>query len=329
MGDTEVPSLAGSYRPWFTVGAAVSEETVRTHRAVLEEHFQSVTCENQMKWGPVHPAEGEWNFAPADAIVDFATAHGMKVRGHTLVWHNQVAEWTFRDGDGEADAGLVRERLEGHIATIMGRYRGRVYAWDVVNEAVPDQDDAGLLRPSPWLRALGPDYLAVAFRLAHQAAPDAELYYNDYNEWHPGKRGRIVRLVQELLDAGAPVHGVGLQGHWDLETPTLDELRETLAAYAALGVRLQVTELDVSLYRDRGEARLMDDERRRRLDRQAERFDQIFRVFKEYAAHLDGVTFWGVADDRTWKSNFPVRGRQDWPLAFDEDHRPKHVFWGS
>lgn len=326
-----VLSLRQAYAPHFRVGAAVNAATVHTHAHLLEGHFSSITPENEMKWERIHPAEDTYSFSAADQIVLFARDHGMFVRGHTLVWHNQTPGWVFRDALGQsAPAKLVEGRLEAHIAAVVGHYRGDVGCWDVVNEAVIDQGD-GWLRPSPWRQALGDDYIEKAFRVAHQADPDALLFYNDYNETKPFKRDRILRLLEHLLDRGVPIHGVGLQMHVSLDDPPIEEMEEAIERYQALGLRLHVTELDVSVYpwvhepdRPQAPARPYDDELAERL---AVRYEALFALFLRHRDAIDNVTLWGVADDSTWRDDFPVKGRKDWPLLFDIHHRPKDPLW--
>ncbi|MCY0874732.1 MAG: endo-1,4-beta-xylanase [Firmicutes bacterium] len=324
-----VPSLCQVYQDHFLIGAAVNARTILTHESLLTQHFSSITAENEMKFEELHPALDRYDFQRADALVNFAEQHGMKVRGHTLVWHNQTPSFVFSHSDGTA---RTREQvlaiLREHMTTVMGRYKGRVYAWDVVNEAVSDADDREL-RDTPWLRQVGEDYLSLAFEMAHEIDPNAQLFYNDYNETHPGKRERIYRMVKSLLSRGVPIHGIGLQGHYRLGQPPRDEIRDAIERYASLGVKLQVTELDVSTYawNDQSREVQVQVQDARSQERQAQRYEELFSLFRAYKDVLTGVTLWGIADDATWLDNFPVRGRKDWPLLFTEDHVPKPAFW--
>jgi endo-1,4-beta-xylanase len=313
------PRLAAIYAPHFRIGAAVSARTLRTHAPLLAEHFNSVTAENEMKWASVEPEPGRFAFEAGDALAAFAAAHAMGVRGHTLVWHNQTPAWAF-----EGTRASVLARMRAHVAAVAGHYRGRIYAWDVVNEAVAD-GGPGPLRQSRWLEAAGEDFIAEAFREAHRADPDAALFYNDYNAVLPGKRDRIFALVRDLRAARVPVHGIGVQGHWRLETPPAEDIRAAFDLFASLGVRLQVTELDVSLHRDASPAG-MPEPGPELLERQARRYAELFAIFRSHSPVLEAVTFWGIADDATWLDQFPVRGRKDWPLLFDTSHRPKPAF---
>lgn len=319
-------SLAEAFKDDFLIGAAVNSRTIASQRDLLLQHYNSLTAENEMKFERLHPAEGTYTFEAADEIAAFARENGKKLRGHTLVWHNQTPDWVFEDGHGgSANRETVLARMKAHIDTVVSRYKGTIYCWDVVNEAVTD-DGEEWLRPSKWLHTVGEDFIAQAFRFAHEADPDAQLYYNDYNECNPGKREKIYRLVKSLQEQGAPIHGIGLQGHWSLFDPSLDEIRAAIERYASLGVKLQITEMDVSMF-------AFDDRRTdlsaptdEMLRLQEQRYGQFFRLFRDYKDVLTGVTFWGAADDYTWLDYFPVRGRKNWPLLFDTNQQPKGAF---
>lgn len=328
--EEEIPSLWQAYADYFPIGAAVRYSSLTRHKDLLEKHFNSITAENEMKFSTLQPDEGIFAFFRADAIVEFAKKNNMLVRGHTLVWHRQYPSWLFRDGAGKASGELVLQRLETHINTVLSRYKGDVYCWDVVNEAVSDSMSEYLRRDSPWYQAVGEDYIAVAFHMAHKADPDAKLFYNDYGATRADKMEKICVLLEDLLAAGVPVHGMGMQGHWDIFGPSVSQIETAIRRYAALGLEVQITELDISLYHwnDKRKAITDPEELAGRLARQAKKYEEIFRVFREYRDVITGVTFWGVADDLTWKDQEPVRGRKDFPLLFDaEGHRPKEAFW--
>jgi endo-1,4-beta-xylanase len=324
--ENAMPPLREIFKDYFPIGVCVNPLTLRTHRKLILEHFSSLTAEDEMKFDRLQPEEGRFNFAEADAIVAFARENGFRVRGHTLVWHNQTPEWVFLDKEGQpAPKELVLERMEEHITTVVSRYKGEIKVWDVVNEAVSDRD--GFLRvKSPWYQRTGEEFIARAFTWAHRVHPEAKLFYNDYNAAVPEKRDRIVKFLKNLLEQGVPVHGMGIQGHWTIYDPSLDEIEAAIEAYAALGLEVEITELDVSLYHwsDTGNFRVPPPEL---LEKQAERYREIFDLFRRYRGIITGVTVWGPADDRTWKDNFPVQGRKDWPLLFDENHRLKPVLF--
>lgn len=322
----KVTPLGGLYSEFFLIGVAVQPRTLVSHRDILTRHFTSLTAENHMKLHTIRPTSTVVDYSGADTIVAFAQENEMKLRGHTLIWHEAAPTWLFIDEGGQAAADVVRERLHTHITETVSRYRGVVYAWDVVNEGI--SDSPGLLRDTVWLQKLGPDYIADAFRWAHAADPDALLFYNDYNAIEPGKRDRIARLVRELQADGVPIHGVGIQGHWSLMWPPVSMIRDAIETYAALGVTVEITELDISVYewddRTTRYAGGLPEELERR---QAARYREIFEVFREYADVVTNVTFWGAADDVSWLNNFPVRGRPNYPLLFDREHREKKAFF--
>lgn len=322
----KIPSLAQVYGDYFAIGAAVNRRTIDTHSELLKTHFNSVTAENEMKFESVHRSRDHYDFSSADAIVDFAVANKMMVRGHTLVWHNQTPRWVFEDKDGHPLATTEVEQIQqDHMQTVMGRYKDIVYAWDVVNEAISDSGDE-YLRQSPWLRILGDEFIAGAFRRAHAIAPDAKLFYNDYNETNPTKRDKIYRLVKQLLDDGVPIHGIGMQGHWGLGGPSVAEIREAIELYSSLGVELQVTEMDISVFEFDDRRTDLKEPTAEMMEKLAQRYEEIFSLFREFKSSITGVTLWGIADDSTWKDGFPVRGRKDWPLLFDVNHEPKEAF---
>lgn len=323
----KVPSLQKVYQNHFNIGAAVNIQTIEIQKSLLAKHFNSITAENEMKFESLQPEEGRFTFEKADKLAAFAKENGMKMRGHTLVWHNQTPLWVFQDEKGDyVSRDLLLHRMKEHITTVVQRYRGQVYCWDVVNEAVVDEGTE-LLRKSPWLDIIGEDFIEKAFQFAHEADPEALLFYNDYNECNPLKRGKIYKLVQSLIDKGVPIHGVGLQAHWNINNPGIDDIRSAIETYASLGLKLQFTEMDVSVFS-------FDDRRMdlvkptsEMLDLQAERYQQFFQLFKEYKDEITAVTFWGAADDYTWLDDFPVKGRKNWPFLFDENHQPKEAFW--
>jgi endo-1,4-beta-xylanase len=343
----EPPSLAQKYASLFPIGAAVDPTSRETHAPLLEQHFNSVTAENEMKFESVEPLEGVFDYAEADRLVAFAQAHGMKVRGHTLVWHRQTPQWVFQAaGGGPASRELLLSRLKSHIDHVVGHFKGRVYAWDVVNEAILDdgkyrtEHEAEADQRSRWHGILGVDYIAQAFEYAHAADPAAKLFYNDYRNYIPAKRQAIYEMLKELLARGVPIHGVGLQCHLSIEPSTdpthhgfhqtLPEMEATIELYASLGLDVQVTELDVSVYvpsmKYTPETFYTTETFTDALQRkQAERYAAFFELFRRHAKVITGVTFWGVADDNTWLSEFSS-GRKDFPLLFDVKHEPKHAF---
>lgn len=332
-GDDSTMGLKDYYRNYFPVGVAVSPRALKTDESKLVlKHFNSFTPENAMKMGPVHPEKNEYYWKDADSIIAFANRNNMRVRGHTLCWHNQTPGWLFKDGDRTVSKEVLLQRLKDHITTVVNRYKRKIYAWDVVNEAISDKWDE-YLRPSEWLTICGEEYIAKAFEYAHAADPDALLFYNDYNEISPVKREKIYKLVKGLKDAGVPIHGVGLQAHWAINEPSAEQLDSTLKRFADLGVKIQITELDISVYPKEHDAR----ERKaadantafttEREQQQLEKYKMAFELFRKYKKYISGVTFWNISDRHSWLDDFPVKGRKDYPLLFNTIGQAKRAYW--
>jgi len=324
------------------IGAAVnraqSDGKDAAALAIVQRQFNSISPENLLKWEAVHPDPDRYDFEPADRYVEFGRGHGMFVVGHVLLWHQQTPAWVFA-GEGGTKAGrdTLLARLQTHIATVVGRYRGRIGGWDVVNEAL---EEDGTLRRTPWLEAIGEDYIAKAFEFAHAADPGAELYYNDFNLWKPEKRDAAVRLVQGLKAKGLRVDGIGEQGHWGIEEPPLDAIDAVLAAIRTSGTRPLITELDIDvLPRDpdmwgadlskkvqlRAKTNLYPDGLPPAMqERLARRYADLFTLFLKH--DVGRVTFWGVTDATTWLHNFPIPGRVNYPLLWDREGREKPAF---
>ncbi len=321
----QLPSLCKQYQEFFLIGAAVSPQVLKSADSTLViDQYNSLVCENQMKPMWIQPQENVFMFKNADYVVAFAKRHNMKLRGHTLVWHNQTPGWFFKDGDKPASKELLAERMHKHIQTLVSRYKDDVYCWDVVNEAVSEEKDEYLRTSSPWYKIMGEDFIELAFRYAHEANPKAKLFYNDYNAWQPEKRDKIIRLVKSLKDKGVQVDGIGMQGHWKIGSPTKEQIETAIDMFSALGVTVQITELDVSVYQsDKDKEVKMTPELEQQ---QADYYQMCFDVFREKKDKVSSVTFWGAADNHTWLDNFPVRGRKNYPLLFDTKLQPKKAF---
>jgi endo-1,4-beta-xylanase len=319
-------SLCKTYANFFPIGAAVCPTIIKTHEDILKKHFNSLTPENHMKPALIHPEEKKWNFEDADKIVDFAVANKMKVRGHTLVWHNQVPDWFFVDSKGnEASRDLLLARMKDHISTLMQRYKNQIYCWDVVNESVEDKGPEAY-RQTKWYKIIGPDFVEQAFGFARQADPDAKLFYNDYNCTSIEKSKKIYNLAKRLKDNGKLIDGVGMQGHWNIYEPSFDRIMDTIDLYSSLGLKIQITELDMSMFLFNDTSKELKHPTDEMVWLQQERFEGIFKIFRDYRDIITGVTFWGVADDYTWLDEFPIKGRKDWPLLFDSEHKNKKAF---
>ena len=273
-------SLFETYKNYFPIGAAVSQQTINSHKELLVKHFNSITAENDMKFSETHPQDGVYTFEKADNLAEFAKENNMLMRGHTLVWHAQTPDWVFAEGSKPVSKEVLLNRMYEHIQKVAGRYREKVYCWDVVNEAVEDAS-GGYLRKSIWKETIGDEYLAKAFEYAHEADPSAKLFYNDYNECDEEKSEKIVKLVKSLKDS-APIHGLGLQGHWNIKTPSMDTIKRTLDKYAKLGLELQITEMDISLYEHEDKSVHNDNELKAALEKQSEVYGSVFEIFRQY-----------------------------------------------
>jgi endo-1,4-beta-xylanase len=340
----DAPALKEAFAEHFRIGAALSTpQAMGEEPAALElaaRHFNTITPENLLKWAEVHPQPDQYNFDPADKFVAFGQQHGMFIVGHTLVWHNQTPAWVYQNESGQPlSRDALIERMRDHIHTVVGRYKGKIGGWDVVNEAF---EDDGSLRHSPWQKIIGDDYLELAFRFAHEADPEAELYYNDYNEWHPGKRKAVNRLIRSFKAKDIRIDGIGLQGHWGLDYPSLPEIEAMLNDYGRLGVKLMITELDMNILPRPGAQTAAEvsataqggdaldpyvaglpDEMSQKL---ADRYAAVFAIFVKHRDKIDRVTMWGVHDGQSWLNYWPIRGRTAYPLLFDRQLQPKLAF---
>jgi endo-1,4-beta-xylanase len=327
----DLPPLHEQFTDAFGLGAAMEPfQTSGPHAELALRHFNSITAENSMKFGPLHPAENTFNFTGADTLANFARTNGLRMRGHALLWHQQNPAWLFQDFNGQplqpgndAHRTLLIQRLENHIQTVVTRYADIVDSWDVVNEVI-DPNAPGGLRETPWLEIVGPEYIDMAFEFARAADPDAKLYINDFSTTDPAKRTALRNVVQGLLDRGVPVDGVGHQMHINVLNPPLANIRATLEVFGAMGLDNQVTEMDVSGYTNSTSTAPLSEGT---LVLQGYRYRDVFRVYRELKDIISSVTMWGLADDTTWLKNFPV-ARPDKPLFFDEELQAKYAYWG-
>jgi endo-1,4-beta-xylanase len=326
--------LRDYYTDYFSMGVAISPRALSTDEAgLIKREFNSITAENVMKMGPIHPKENEFFWDHADSLVHFAVRNKMKMRGHTLCWHNQTPSWLFVNAKGDTvSKEVLLARLKDHITAVVSRYKGKIYAWDVVNEVISDKPDE-FYRNSAWYKICGEEFIAKAFQYAHAADPEALLIYNDYNEINPVKREKIFKLVKDLKESGVPIHGLGLQGHWAVSEPTAGQLDSTLTRYSQLGVELHITELDVSVYpkehgrRDRKPEDYNTDFTAEKEQTQIEAYKMFFEMFRKHKTAITSITFWNISDRHSWLDNFPVRGRKDYPLLFDRNLNPKKAYW--
>lgn len=347
-GDT-VPALKNLFRDDFLMGTALNaahfsadDNVIKkssAEREIINKHFDSITPENSLKWGSVHPKPDVYTFDEADRYVAFGQQRSMSIIGHTLVWHSQAPEWIFQDPDG---ALLTRDallaRMKDHIQTVVGRYRGKIHGWDVVNEAIADD---GSLRDSLWLKIIGEDYIVKAFQFAQEADPSAELYYNDYGLEEARKREGALKLLKKLQAAGVKITGVGLQGHYGIHYPQMSEIETTIRSYAELNLKVMITELDVNVLPTPGNGgadisthykpdaqwdpyvKGLPMEKEQQL---VQRYTELFALFLKYRNDISRVTFWGVSDSGSWLNDFPIRGRTNYPLLFDRNGQIKPAF---
>lgn len=325
--------LKDFYKNYFSIGVAVGQQNlIGDETTLIKTQFNSITAENAMKMVSLQPKEGMFYWKYADSIVNFAVKNNIKIRGHNLCWHEQAPSWMFVGKDGkEVSKEILLQRLKTHITTVVSRYKGKIYAWDVVNEAI-DDDPKNLLRNSKWYKICGEDFIYKAFEYAHEADPTAKLYYNDYNTEQPEKRERVYKLVKSLKEKGVPIDGVGLQAHWSIYEPTEQLLRAAIQRYSSLGLKIQFTELDMSIYlweksrRDKkpGEAETYTKDVE---DKQTAQYKMVFKVFREFKDVITNVTFWNISDRHTWLDEFPVKGRKNYPLLFDSNLKPKKAYW--
>lgn len=341
--------LKDAYKNKFLIGAAVNDAIVSGNdaasQAIVVKHFNSITLENSMKAALINPRPGVFNFGPADAFVAFGEANKMFIVGHTLVWHNQVPAWFFTNEKGQPNTKAEQiERLRSHIEKVAGRYAGRVHAWDVVNEVI---DNDGSYRPTIWVNAFGNGDTLVkyAFKFASLYAPNTELYYNDFNAWRPTKRDGIVRMVKMLQKEGIRIDGVGIQGHWGLNFPKTAYIESAIDAYAATGVKVMITELDVDVlpltkegqiigqgmsdkqfqleefktFLDPYQGGLPDDVQKALTNR----YKSLFEIFYRKRDKIARVTCWGIHDGMSWKNDYPIPNRTNYPLLWDRNKQPK------
>lgn len=334
------PSLKDAYQNDFRIGVALGgtlpDDYTEAELAVVKSQFNAVTPENCMKPDALHPQEDQWYFAQADALVEFAEANHMQITGHNLVWHQQTPEWFFKDGDKPATREKLLERMKTHIDKVVGRYKGKIHGWDVVNEAIAEGGSEDL-RKTAWLKGIGDDYVIKAFQFAHEADPDMDLQYNDYNIENHMKRNKTIRLIKSLQAAGVPIASVGIQGHWILDKVPFDDIETAINEFQKLGVKVMFTELDLDIIprrstgadisqretgdSDSGTTPALDE----LLKRQAEQYAKLFEIFHKHKDAITRVTFWGLNDSRTWLNYWP-RQRTDYPLLFDRQSQPKPAF---
>jgi endo-1,4-beta-xylanase len=338
-------ALKDVFKNNFLIGAAINESQIFGKDSVggkiVRTQFNSITPENVLKWEKIHPKPDTLNFDPADKFVEFGEANNMFIVGHTLIWHQQTPKWVFIDSVGNT---ISREellkRMHDHIQTVVGRYKGKIKGWDVVNEAL---NEDGTLRQSPWLQIIGEDYIEKAFEYAHEADPNAELYYNDFSLENKPKRNGAIKLIEKLRNDGIHITGIGDQMHAKMDWPSSLQVDSMLTDFAQLGIRVMITEMDIDVlpYKNQNHTAevSLNYESSSELNPYknglpdsvnaalAKRYADFFKIFLRHRDIINRVTFWGVRDSDSWLNNWPVRGRTNYPLLFDHTGKPKEAFY--
>ncbi|HBG57489.1 endo-1,4-beta-xylanase [Proteiniphilum sp. UBA1028] len=338
----QAPSLKEAYNEKFLIGTALNaghnygRDTLGLN--VITHHFNSIVAENCMKSMHLQPTEGVFFFDEADQFIQFGEENHMHIVGHTLIWHSQAPDWFFSDEKGDdVTREVLIERMRNYIHTVVGRYKGRVDGWDVVNEAILDD---GSWRNTKFREIVGDDYIKLAFQFAREADPDAELYYNDYAMSQEGKRNRVVEMVKKLQEDGVRIDGIGMQGHMGMDYPDIGEFEKSIEAFAALGVKVMITEMDITLlpfpagetaevslnagYQEKMNpyANGLPEEVEAAFNK---RYTDFFRLFLKHRDKISRVTLWGLTDRDSWRNDWPITGRTDYPLLFDRNYQPKPV----
>jgi endo-1,4-beta-xylanase len=333
--------LKDVFKGKFYIGTAMNADQITGKDTaairLIKQHFNAITAENCMKTGLIQPEEGKFDFTLPDKFVAFGMKNKMFIVGHNLCWHSQAPRWYFTDAKGnDVSREVMIQRLKTHIQTVVGRYKGKVKGWDVVNEAIMDD---GSWRQSKMFKIIGPDFLKYAFRFAHEADPNAELYYNDYSMSLPGKREGVVKMLKDFKKEGIRIDGVGMQCHVGMDYPKIEEFEKSIVAFGDQGVKVMITEMDISVLPTSKENQGADVNSRvgykaelnpyvKGLPEEVEkasakRYKEFFDLFLKHKDVISRVTFWGVQDGQSWKNDFPIPGRTDYPLLFDRNYQPK------
>ncbi len=326
--------LKDAYQGYFKIGVAVNKTNVSepAQMALVRQEYNSVTAENDMKPVMVHPAEGVWHWEGADSIANYCRQNGIKMRGHCLCWHSQFSDWMFKDKKGRpVKKEVFYERLREHIHAVVNRYKDVVYCWDVVNEAIADQvrswpgHEGNPYRESTHWKLCGDEFIAKAFQFAHEADPNALLFYNDYNECDPGKRDRIYNMVKKMQEQGVPIHGIGMQGHYNIYGPSEEDIDAAITKYSELVKHIHITELDIRTNQEMGGQLRFSQGQQHTVapyiqTLQDDQYNRVFRVLRKHKNVIDCVTFWNLSDRDSWL------GVNNHPLPFDENYKPKRTY---
>ncbi|GBL03714.1 endo-1,4-beta-xylanase A [Glaciecola sp. KUL10] len=330
-------AFAGAFDFGVAINRQQASESDSGAAKLINEHFAVLTAENDMKWESIQPIEGQFIFEHADKLIEIAQKNGQKVIGHALIWHEQVPNWVFEDEKGNpASSELLLARMRAHISAIVGRYKGKIHGWDVVNEAL---NDDGTPRDTKWRQILGDKYIEYAFNIAHEIDPDAKLYYNDYSLFKPTKREGAIKIANRLRNQGIKIDGIGAQGHYLIDVP-IDELEASIIAIADNELDVMITELDISVLKfpefamfgaDVSQSFALQSEYNpfpSELDEhmkvnQANAYTALFEMLLKHQEKISRVTMWGLTDGDSWKNNWPMKGRTDYALIIDRNNQVK------
>jgi Beta-1,4-xylanase len=327
----------------FLIGTAINDSQATEKDSLSDKiifnQFNAITAENCMKSEVIQPEEGKFDFTQADHFVDFGLKHNLFIHGHVLIWHSQAPKWFFVDKEGkDVSRNVLIERMRKHITTVVSRYKGKVKSWDVVNEAIMDD---GSWRPNKFYQIIGEDYVRLAFEFARQADPSAQLIYNDYSMAHPGRRAGVIKMIQNLQKQRIKVDGIGMQGHFTMDFPTVAEEEKSIEAFAGLGCKVLITELDLTVIpfptKNVGADVAMKFAYDKKMNPYPDglpdsvaikwnnRLGEFFKMFIKHSDKISRVTIWGVTDNQTWRNDWPIPGRKDYPLLFDRNFQAKPV----
>lgn len=341
---SELSSLKKVFDSKFKVGVAINKNQIKQKKSkevdLIKNQFSSLTAENVMKWEEIHPKKNKYNFKISDLIVSMAQENDQDLIGHTLVWHNQIPEWVTRNPDGSlVEKNKLFDNITQHISSVAGRYSGKIKGWDVVNEAILDD---GSFRKNDFYNIAGEDYIFKSFEIAQKVDPSAELYYNDFSMYKPEKCDAAIVVANKIKDKGIRIDGIGLQAHWGLDYPTIDEIEQSIIKIYEAGYKVHFTELDIDVLPNLWEiegADLSDNFKsndelnpyRKHLPDSisnllANRYSEIFDLFVKHSNKIERVTFWGLSDGHSWKNDWPAKGRTNYPLLFDKENEPKEAY---
>lgn len=336
-------TLKDAYKGKFLIGVALGTKMVDSGdpkiQKTIKSQFNSIVAENCMKWEEIEPSEGVFDFDQADRFVKLGEQNDMFIVGHNLVWHSQVPDWLFVNKEGgTVSREVLIERMRKHIYTVAGRYKGRVHGWDVVNEAINGPNG---WRESKWKQIIGEDFIELAFQFAHEADPDAELYYNDYGLNDPKKRVDAVRLIKRLQEKGVAIYGIGMQGHYNLHTD-IREVENSIIAFSNLGIKVMFTEIDIDVLPNPSKIATAEVSTNFEYEKKynpypnglsdsvqqelTAKYESLFKVLLKHEDVIERATFWGLNDGVSWKNDWPIKGRTNYPLLFDRENNTKPAF---